>query len=71
MNDAKSTKTVLDKDGWLISGDLGYIDDDGFIFIVGRIKDMFKYKDTRVGFALLFINLPNYIKYFKGISTRS
>ena len=28
------------KDGWLYSGDLGYIDDEGFLFLVDRKKDM-------------------------------
>ena len=27
-------------DGWLISGDLGRIDDDGFVFVTGRAKDV-------------------------------
>ncbi|MHA7833819.1 MAG: long-chain-fatty-acid--CoA ligase [Algiphilus sp.] len=28
------------REGWLHTGDLGYMDDDGFIFVVDRVKDM-------------------------------
>ncbi|MCX5758206.1 MAG: long-chain-fatty-acid--CoA ligase, partial [Candidatus Hydrogenedentes bacterium] len=35
----EATAEVL-KDGWLYSGDLGRFDDEGYIYVVGRLKDM-------------------------------
>jgi fatty-acyl-CoA synthase len=36
----EKTKEVIDKDGWLHSGDLATCDEEGYYSIVGRIKDM-------------------------------
>jgi fatty-acyl-CoA synthase len=39
-NDPEKTKEAIDRNGWMHSGDLAVIDEDGYVKIVGRIKDM-------------------------------
>jgi len=49
----ESTAETLIGDGWLRSGDLGYMDGDGYVFIVDRVKEMIKYKGYQVAPAEL------------------
>ncbi len=39
-NRPEDTAAVLSPDGWLKTGDVGYVDDEGYVFIVDRKKDM-------------------------------
>ena len=38
--DEEKTKEVIDEDGWVHSGDLGRIDQDGFYYVAGRMKEV-------------------------------
>ncbi|MFC1941472.1 class I adenylate-forming enzyme family protein [Chloroflexota bacterium] len=38
--DQGKTDKTIDKDGWVHTGDMGYVDEDGYFFLAGRATDM-------------------------------
>merc|ERR1711879_868345 len=42
LNRQDKTDETVTKDGWLMTGDKGTIDSDGFVFLTGRLKEIMK-----------------------------
>ncbi|KAK8918333.1 4-coumarate--CoA ligase [Platanthera zijinensis] len=53
LKDPEATEKTIDMDGWLHTGDIGYVDDDDEIYIVDRLKELIKYKGFQVAPAEL------------------
>lgn len=49
-NKPEATKAVMTEDGGFRTGDLGRIDEDGFLFITGRIKEQYKLENGKYVF---------------------
>ena len=53
LNDADATRDMIDDDAWLHTGDIGYADSEGYLFVVDRVKELIKYKGMQVAPAEL------------------
>ena len=60
----EATKKAL-KDGWLHTGDLGYFDDDGFLFITGRMKNVLITKNGKNVYPEELESLINKVEIIK------
>jgi acyl-CoA synthetase (AMP-forming)/AMP-acid ligase II len=49
----EATAVAIDADGWLRTGDLGYVDEDGWLYVVDRLKELIKYNAYQVAPAEL------------------
>ena len=53
LNRPEATAAMIDGEGWLHSGDIGYADADGDFYVVDRLKELIKYKGCQVAPAEL------------------
>ena len=53
LNRPDATADTITPDGWLRTGDIARIDDDGYMFITDRLKELIKYKGFQVAPAEL------------------
>lgn len=64
LDDPQATSKAIDADGWLHTGDMGKLNEDGYLSIVDRIKDMF----TVGGFNVYPAEVENTIGSLDGVS---
>ena len=53
LNNSQATAATIDADGWLHSGDIARVDEDGYFYIVDRLKELIKCKGYPVAPAEL------------------
>lgn len=63
-NMPEATADIIDEDGWLHSGDLGRFDEDGYLVITGRWKDMI----IRAGENIYPQEVEEYLRHMPGVS---
>lgn len=62
-NRPDETKNIQREDGFICSGDIGRFDEDGNLYVVGRMKEIFKYKTMQITPS----ELENIILALKGV----
>lgn len=53
LGNRQATAEMIREDGWLRTGDIGYAEEDGRLFVVDRLKELIKYKGRQVAPAEL------------------
>lgn len=48
FGDEKSTRNAFDSDGWILTGDIGHFDDDGYLWLDDRKKDILRHRGWHI-----------------------
>jgi acyl-CoA synthetase (AMP-forming)/AMP-acid ligase II len=48
LNNPEATAATIADDGWVLTGDIGHIDADGFVYLTDRLKELIKVKGFQV-----------------------
>ena len=53
LNQPEATAATITRDGWVRTGDIGHVDDDGYLYLTDRLKELIKVKGYQVAPAEL------------------
>ncbi|CAI9762556.1 unnamed protein product [Fraxinus pennsylvanica] len=48
LNNVAATTATIDEDGWLHTGDIVYFDQEGYLYVLDRLKEVIKYKGFQI-----------------------
>ncbi|KAJ8555208.1 hypothetical protein K7X08_012704 [Anisodus acutangulus] len=48
LNNLEATKSTVDGNGWLHTGDIAYFDEEGYLYVIDRLKEIIKYNGFQI-----------------------
>ncbi|XP_062548682.1 uncharacterized protein LOC134213551 [Armigeres subalbatus] len=62
-NDEEANRELMTEDGWIRTGDIGYLDEEAFVYLIDRKKDVIKYR----GYQMSPIDLEAIVEKIEGV----
>lgn len=56
LGNIEATAATLDSEGWMKTGDLAYVDEDGFVYVLERIKELIKHNGYQVNITKFILD---------------